>query len=75
MVFYRVGTLDGVWGYSHPSRRSGVNPYGRKWFRALQRAKLSPQDMQLNAISCIFLPKSKLNTVQPGLSGHSKEDR
>ena len=28
--------------------------------------------MQLNTISCIFLPKSKLNTVKPVLSGHSK---
>ena len=27
-------------------------------FRAFQKAKMSPQDMQLNNISCIFLKKS-----------------
>ena len=74
-AFYRVCTLDGVWVYSPPCMGPGVNPCGRKWLRALQRAKISPQDMQLNAISCIFLPKFKLNTIKPGLSGHSKEDR
>ena len=49
-----------------------MNPCGRKWLRAFQRAKISPQDMQLNAISCIFLPKFKLNAVKSGLSGHKK---
>ena len=44
-------------------------------FRAFQRAKLSPQDTQLNTISCNFLPKIKLNTVKPVLNGHSKEYR
>ena len=31
--------------------------------------------MQLNTISCIFVPKIKLNTVKSVLGGHSKEDR
>ena len=33
---------------------------------------MSPHDMQLNTTSCIFLPKIKLNTVKPVLTGHSK---
>ena len=33
---------------------------------------MSPQDTQLYTISCIFLPKIKLNAVKPVLSGHSK---
>ena len=41
-------------------------------FRAFQRAEMSPQDTQLNTVSCIFLPKIKLNTVKHVLSGHSK---
>ena len=41
--------------------------------RAFQRAKISPQDAQLNTISCIYLPKIKLDTVKPVLSGNSKE--
>ena len=41
-------------------------------FRAFQRVKMSPQDTQLNTISCIFRLKLKLNTVKPVLSGHSK---
>ena len=44
-------------------------------FRAFQRAKLSPLDMQLNTISCILLTKIKLNTAKPVLNGHSKEGR
>ena len=44
-------------------------------FRAFQRAKLSPKDMQLNTITCIFPPKIKLNRVKPVLNGHSKEGR
>ena len=41
-------------------------------FRAFQRAKLSPQDMLLNTISGIYLPKTKSNTVKPILRDHSK---
>ena len=74
-AFYRVCTPDGIYGYSHPFMGPGVNPCGRKCIKVFQGAKVSPQDMQLNAISCIFLPKFKLNTVKPGLRGHSKEDR
>ena len=33
-------------------------------FRAFHRAKMSPQDMQVNPISCIFLPKIKLNSLR-----------
>ena len=33
-------------------------------FRAFQRDKVSPQNAQINTISCIFLPKIKLNTVK-----------
>ena len=39
-------------------------------FRAFQRAEMSPQDTQLNTISCIFLLKIKFNTNV--LSGYSK---
>ena len=53
----------------------GVSPVAENGFRAFQRAKMSPQDTQLNTLSCIFLPKIKLNTVKPVLSGHLKEDR
>ena len=35
---------------------------------AFQRAKMSPQDTQINTISCIFHRNIKLNTK---LSGHS----
>ena len=44
-------------------------------FRAFQRAKMSPQDTKLNTIICSILPKIKLKTVNPVLSGHSKEDQ
>ena len=43
--------------------------------RAFQRAKMSPQDTQLNTIMCIFLPKIKLNTVKPVLSSHTKRPK
>ena len=33
---------------------------------------MSRQETQLNTNSCIFVPKIKLNTVKPVLSGHSK---
>ena len=39
-------------------------------FKAFQKAKISPQDTQLNTISCIFSQKFKLNTNV--LSVHSK---
>ena len=42
--------------------------------RSVQRAKLSPQDTQLNSISGIFLPQIKLNTEKTVLSGHSKKN-
>ena len=40
--------------------------------RAFKRAVMSPQDTQFNTISCISLPKIKLNTVKTALSDHSK---
>ena len=52
----------------------GLSPVAENGFRVFQRAKPSPQDRQLNTITCIFLPKIKLNTVKPVLNGHSKED-
>ena len=72
--FYRVRTLDGVWGYS-PCMDPGMKYYGRNCLRAFQRAKMSPAETQLNTISCILLPKIKFNAVKPVLSGHLKEDR
>ena len=37
----------------------GWSPEAENGFRAFQKAKQSPQDTQLNTISCIFLPKIK----------------
>ena len=54
-AFYKVLTLDGVWGYS-PCMGPGVNPVAENGFRAFPIAKMSPQDKQLNTISCIFIP-------------------
>ena len=42
---------------------------GRKWFRAFQRARMSPQE---TTVGVFFLPKVKLSTVLPVLNGHSK---
>ena len=64
-----VRTSEGVWGYS-PCMGTGEKPCGTNGFRAFQRAKMSPQDMQLNTISYIFLQKIKLNTHR--LKGLSK---
>ena len=47
----------------------GELPYG---LRAFQRAKIGPQDTQLNTTSCTFLPKIKLNTAKPVINCHSK---
>ena len=41
-AFYRVRTLDGVWGYSNPCMGPEMNPCGKKWLRTFQRAKMSP---------------------------------
>ena len=73
-AFYRVRTLDGVWGYS-PCMDPGMKLYRRNCFRAFQRAIMSPAETQPNTISCILLPKIKFNAVKPVLSGHLKEDR
>ena len=58
-AFYRVHTLGGIWGLS-PCMGSGAKPVAKNSFRSFQRAKMSPQDTQLNTIPCsyIFLPKS-----------------
>ena len=57
VAFYRVRILEGMWGLS-PCMGSGVKPVAKNSFRTFQRAKMSPQDTQLNTISYIFLPKS-----------------
>ena len=38
-------------------------------FRAFHGAKMSSQDKQVNTISCIFLPKIKLNSLRPYICG------
>ena len=45
-------------GYPTPCMGSGAKPVTKNCFRAFLRAKMSPQDTQLNTISYIFLPKS-----------------
>ena len=37
----------------------------RNGFRAFHGAKMSSQDTQVNTVGCIFLPKTKLNTLRP----------
>ena len=61
----------GVWGYS-PVWGQEWNPVAENGSRAFQRAIMSPQDMQLNTINFILLPKIKLNMVKPVLSSNSK---
>ena len=34
-------------------------------FRAIHWAKMSSQDIQVNTVGCIVLPKTKLNTLRP----------
>ena len=43
----------------------GQSPVLENGFRASHWAKMSSQDMQLNMISCIFLPKITLNSLRP----------
>ena len=42
----------------------GRSPVAENGFRACQRAKLSSKDTQMYTISCIFLPKIKLNLLK-----------
>ena len=45
-----------MWGLS-PCMGSGEKPVTKNSFRTFQRAKMSPQDTQLNTISYIFLQR------------------
>ena len=56
-AFYRVRIHEGIWGLS-PMYGVRGKACGKNSLRAFQRAKMSPQDTQLNTISYIFLPKS-----------------
>ena len=69
-AFYRVCSLEGSGG-TPPVWARGEVLWQKKGFRAFQRAKMSPQDTQLNTFAT-FSSKLKLNTVNPVLSGHSK---
>ena len=60
-AFNIVNTLERVWGF--PPVWARWSPLAENGYRAFRRAKMSPLDTQLNTISCIFLPKIKLNTV------------
>ena len=63
-AFYRIRTLKGVCGYSLKWGQ-GVKPSVKKnGFRAFHRANMSPQDTQVNNVGCVFLPKTKLNTIR-----------
>ena len=72
--FTEYALLVGSGGTPRPCMGPGESMW-QKYLRAFQKAKISSQDMQLNSIICIFLPKVKINTVKPGLGGHSEEDR
>ena len=43
-----------------PCMGPGVKPYGRKWFWAFQRAKMSPQDTQLNTLLHLIFFKNQI---------------
>ena len=63
-AFYRMRTLKGVCGYSLKWGQ-GVKPSVEKsGFRAFHRAKMSPQDTQVNNVGCIFLPKKHVKYLK-----------
>ena len=59
-----IALLRGSEGTS-PILDQGWSPVVVNGFREFLRAKMSSQDMQLNTINCIFLPKSKLISYKP----------
>ena len=51
---------------------SELSPVAESGFSAFQSTKLSPLDIPINTLSCIFSPRNQLNTEKTVLSSHSK---